>query len=301
MNRILVVEDSATFQGVIQKYLAPVSTNIFTAQNGIEGVRMAISHSPKVMTLDLDMPILGGASLLEILSMIGLYPSTIVVTGSSKKGKELTRFPNVVKVIAKNEIEQNLQAAVESARAELAHSGKKDFTYQIGGREFFQFMTPRDRKKVLIISENQDFIQEASQKLLGPKMYEVFSAKDSKEGLLKSLMLQPDLILCERDAKGLNGLQLAQTLFVLGQPFPLVLLLKEQDTAFENQARIIPGVRDFFIQEEVYKPGVQFLKFVAGRLKNAAEIKHTLEVLYNRIDIDALKASGGLQLGGEEL
>ena len=294
MNRILVVEDNRTFQKVIQNLLEPISNQIYIAQNGIEGVRLAVSESPKIITVDLEMPILDGMTMIKILSMIGVEPHAIIVSGKAEELDFLAQSPNVATVVNKNDIKVSLQSVVEQNLKRFKTQPFADFNYRLHPTEFAQFFTARDRKKVLLVSDDNKFLLEAKAKLLGLNMFEVYIAKDGKEGLLKALGVKPDVIFCEQNAKELKGLQLAQTLFVLGHPFPLVILTSNEDEEYEQKARNIPAVRDFFLKDEIFEKSMSFLKSVTENLRLAEDLKSTLSVIYKRVDLDVLKASGGL-------
>ncbi|MDX2469670.1 MAG: response regulator [SAR324 cluster bacterium] len=294
MKRILVVEDNKTFQKVIHNLLIPVSSEITLAKNGIEGVRLAVRHSPQIITVDLDMPILDGITMIKILSMIGVDPHAIVVSAKAEDFSAIKQIPNVAKVLHKNDIKISLKTEVELILEKFKKKPFADFSYRLRPSEFAQFYTARDRKKVLLVSGDDKFITEAKHKLLGLNMFEVYVASTGKEGLLKALGVKPDVIYCDQEAKELSGLQLAQTLFVLGHPFPLVILTPSQDDAFEQNTRIMPAVRDFYVRDQIFEKGISFLKSVTQNLKQAEELESTLAVIYKRVDIDAIQASGGL-------
>ena len=81
--RILVVEDDPNVRGLMQTLLEVEGYAVTTASDGLGGLGEAAASSPELVLLDLVMPDLGGARVLErlrddpVLSQIPV----IVVTG----------------------------------------------------------------------------------------------------------------------------------------------------------------------------------------------------------------------------
>ena len=81
--RILVVEDDPNVRGLLQTLLEVEGYAVVTASDGMDGLGQAAASSPGLVLLDLVMPDLGGARVLErlrddpVLSQIPV----IVVTG----------------------------------------------------------------------------------------------------------------------------------------------------------------------------------------------------------------------------
>lgn len=81
--RVLVVEDDPNVRGLLQTLLEVEGYTVLTASDGMDGLGQATTASPALVLLDLVMPDLGGARVLErlhddpVLSQIPV----IVVTG----------------------------------------------------------------------------------------------------------------------------------------------------------------------------------------------------------------------------
>jgi DNA-binding response OmpR family regulator len=81
--RVLVVEDDPNVRGLLQTLLVAEGYAVVTASDGMDGLGQAAASSPALVLLDLVMPDLGGARVLErlrddpVLSQIPV----IVVTG----------------------------------------------------------------------------------------------------------------------------------------------------------------------------------------------------------------------------
>lgn len=63
--RVLVVEDDPSVRGLLQTLLSAEGYEVTTASDGLAGLVKAASQPPALVLLDLMMPDLGGARVLE--------------------------------------------------------------------------------------------------------------------------------------------------------------------------------------------------------------------------------------------
>ena len=68
MKKILVIDDDDATRLLISKLLSSKGYETITASNGIEGIRLALSHHPDLLTVDLMMPHLNGFNMMKILT-----------------------------------------------------------------------------------------------------------------------------------------------------------------------------------------------------------------------------------------
>ncbi|MDH4228410.1 MAG: chemotaxis response regulator protein-glutamate methylesterase [Nitrospirota bacterium] len=89
--RVLVIDDSAFMRTVICQMLAgaPDIRVVGQATNGKEGLRMAKELKPDVITLDVEMPVLGGLEMLTILMRTNPTP-VIMLSSLTQEGAEVT-------------------------------------------------------------------------------------------------------------------------------------------------------------------------------------------------------------------
>jgi diguanylate cyclase (GGDEF)-like protein len=64
---VLLIEDSATYRGVIRMMLQGAGYIVLEAVNGMQGVDMARQHHPDLILLDLDLPVLSGPQVAQVL------------------------------------------------------------------------------------------------------------------------------------------------------------------------------------------------------------------------------------------
>ena len=89
--RVLVVDDSAFMRKAISNMLveSPEFQVIDTARNGEDALRKVAALQPDVMTLDIDMPGMGGLEVLE--QVMKTHPLPVVMLSSlSRAGAEIT-------------------------------------------------------------------------------------------------------------------------------------------------------------------------------------------------------------------
>jgi two-component system chemotaxis response regulator CheB len=87
MIRVLVVDDSAFSRVTLSRMIEadPEMRVVATAVNGEEAIRLAVSHEPDLITLDLEMPGLDGFSVLRWLAANRPTPTIVV---SSRHARE---------------------------------------------------------------------------------------------------------------------------------------------------------------------------------------------------------------------
>jgi len=90
--RVLVVDDTSLFRRIISEALAllPDVEVIGTAPNGKIALERAAALSPDLITLDIEMPEMGGLEVLDELKRKGIECGVIVVSALTLKGGELT-------------------------------------------------------------------------------------------------------------------------------------------------------------------------------------------------------------------
>jgi len=83
MTQILVVEDDPNVRGLLQTLLTSEGYDVVTASDGLAGLTELAAAKPALMLLDLMMPDLGGARVLERLQADpgGSDVPVVVLTG----------------------------------------------------------------------------------------------------------------------------------------------------------------------------------------------------------------------------
>ena len=92
-GRVLIAEDHATMREAMRMVLAQEGYAVAEAGDGAAALRSIGEGRPDVLVLDLHMPVMDGAEVLEVLrsdpATTGL--PVIVVTADDEEGRELAR------------------------------------------------------------------------------------------------------------------------------------------------------------------------------------------------------------------
>lgn len=79
-NKVLVVDDSALMRKVLRQVLSEAGFEVESARSGREGVEMAQSFEPDVVTLDINMPEMDGLTALSLL--MATRPTPVIMVSS---------------------------------------------------------------------------------------------------------------------------------------------------------------------------------------------------------------------------
>lgn len=91
---ILVVEDSIEVTEALVKMLAPMNYNVITAPDGNAGLQSAINHTPDLIFLDMNMPVMDGLQVLDALRNANCRCPVVFMTafGSEKIAADAFRL-----------------------------------------------------------------------------------------------------------------------------------------------------------------------------------------------------------------
>ena len=86
--RILLIDDDIFFLTVLADAFRSSGFEVFTAWDGMDGVRSYLANSPEVVVTDLVMPVMGGVSTcMEIARLAGDNPPILILISSMFQGK----------------------------------------------------------------------------------------------------------------------------------------------------------------------------------------------------------------------
>lgn len=91
-TRVLIVDDSAMIRSVLKRVLdqCPDVEVVGTAADGADALKQIERLRPHVVTLDLEMPVLDGLSVLKELRKASSRPKVIVLSALSERGASIT-------------------------------------------------------------------------------------------------------------------------------------------------------------------------------------------------------------------
>ena len=67
MTKILIIDDEPSIVNLVQAYLKPEGYEVYTASDGIRGLKAARAYKPDLIVLDLMLPGMDGMELLSQL------------------------------------------------------------------------------------------------------------------------------------------------------------------------------------------------------------------------------------------
>ncbi len=86
--KILTVDDSLTIRKIVRKAFDPYNCSLLEAQNGVEGLAIAVKEKPDLIVLDITMPVMTGIEMLEKLKAEKETKDTPVIMLTAESGRE---------------------------------------------------------------------------------------------------------------------------------------------------------------------------------------------------------------------
>ncbi|HVG17427.1 MAG TPA: response regulator [Blastocatellia bacterium] len=102
-KKILVVEDNVDTLELMSALLQMEGYAVVTAENGQEGINLAVSERPHLIITDINMPLLSGTDMINVLRQNPEFNSTpiIAVTAYGRDGAERARQVGANEVLTK--------------------------------------------------------------------------------------------------------------------------------------------------------------------------------------------------------
>ncbi len=92
--KILTVDDSKTIRTIVKKAFAPYDCVMFEAENGVEGLAVAMKEKPNLVVLDITMPVMNGIEMLAKMKADPQLKGIPVIMLTAESGKE-----NVLQIV----------------------------------------------------------------------------------------------------------------------------------------------------------------------------------------------------------
>lgn len=190
-RRILIVDDSAVFRTSMKKILASMNAEIILAEDGQEGLDLALQEKFDIVVSDIDMPKINGIELCRSLKNATFtqgIPVVMVSTFDSDSDVDKGFQAGASAYLSKYEIQSRLLETVENVLSKSKFKGDR------------LVMVVDDSKVVLRIVE----------KGLAEAGFRVITAENGKKALDLLDTIQPDLILSDIEMPDINGFDFCQ-------------------------------------------------------------------------------------------
>ena len=86
--KILTTDDSTTIRKIVKKTFANYNCELLEAENGVQGLTMALKEKPDLILLDVTMPVMSGLEMLERLKAEAETKDIPVIMLTAESGKE---------------------------------------------------------------------------------------------------------------------------------------------------------------------------------------------------------------------
>lgn len=122
MAKILIIEDEVALQDAIKSKLQQLNHEVLTANNGEEGLEMALSSQPDLILLDLLMPKITGEEVLTKLRASGEWgenAKVIVLTNFDPDNEMLSKMSSTAPAYYILKASTSLEEVVEKINSVL--------------------------------------------------------------------------------------------------------------------------------------------------------------------------------------
>lgn len=191
-RKILVIEDNEQNRILMRQILTYHGHEVLEAENGATGLVMAREHMPDLILLDLQMPVMGGFAVIKELRVSPAlrHLKVIAVTSFAMKGDR----------------EKALDAGFDEYVTKPIDTRK--FAEIV--KSFLPDESVAPKKPVILCVDDTPANLKLLENILVPRGYEVVSAANGSDALLKVKSLTIDLILLDLMMPEMDGLQVSR-------------------------------------------------------------------------------------------
>ena len=276
------------------KILSERGFTVATAADGVSGIRKTLALAPAVVMLPVELPHLHGINLAKILDLLGVRIPLVFISGDPAYRERVLEFPMTQAILAPDAFAQGFDAAmverVKQARAALRQENKAQ-AIRINHHDWVNLLALPGRKRILLVEDSDVIARFILAVLESNDEFEIYTAQDGLEGLHKAVTVNPDLILSDIQMPLLDGLSMAQILFILGKPFPLVFVTGNDSNDLLTRARRLEGVLGYMLKAKL-RDTAAFEREVRHFLQTAGTLRETSRQVYREGAIQTLLSTG---------
>lgn len=209
---VLVIDDDAVCRDLMTRMLATEGLTIYTATNGMDGIRMARQLRPAVIVLDVMMPGMDGWTVLSVL----------------KADPELSSIP----VIMATMVDENRKGYALGASDYLV----KPVDWERMSRVLKMYSFGRDTTPVLLVEDEPD-VRRMMRRSLESEGWRVVEAGNGRVALQKAQEHRPGLILLDLMMPEMDGFQFLEAFRQTeeGRSVPIIILTAMELTDNDRQ------------------------------------------------------------------
>jgi signal transduction histidine kinase/DNA-binding response OmpR family regulator len=211
---VLVIDDEETARELLQRSLEKDGYQVVLASNGKQGLDLARSVKPAVITLDVMMPTMDGWTVLKAL----------------KEDEELKDIPVIMVTIVSDKEMMFALGAVEHLTKPVDRSAL---------RAVVEKYMVQDSKRRALIVEDDEPSRSMLRRTLEELEWEVQEAENGQEGLERIDEVQPDLILLDLMMPVMDGFEFVDEVRKRGdlQSTPIIVV-SAKDLTLKDRERL---------------------------------------------------------------
>lgn len=233
-KKILIIEDEQSLLEVLEKKLEKEGFEVFTAVDGINGLKQIREIHPDLVLLDILMPRKDGFEVLEELNQDEiLCKIPVIIISNSGQPVEIDR---ALKLGVKDYlVKANFDP--ENVIEKVNNFLKEENNLQ------------KNNKKMIVLIEDDVFLRDLCVRKLKKENFEVVSAENGEEGLKKIKECEPDLVLLDIILPGIGGFEVLKQIKEdeKTQHIPVIMLtnLGEKE---DIEKGLILGAADYLVK-----------------------------------------------------
>jgi response regulator RpfG family c-di-GMP phosphodiesterase len=218
-KRILIVDDSAVIRHVLSKQLETLGMGVTQAQDGRQGLDIALTEPFDLIISDVEMPNMDG---YQFCREIKKHPQTrgtpVIILSSLDADKDIDNGFQVgaSAYVSKATAQKDLEGTI--ARVLEAHSFHRD--------------------RLILVVDDSLTIRKMVQKGLEETGFQVVAAENGQAALNILEACRPDLILSDIDMPVMNGVDLCKSIQTLGDlaAIPFIIMSANNDRSMMRRS-----------------------------------------------------------------
>jgi len=286
--------------GARAKTLKTLGFDVQHVTGGIEGLRKIITSMPDIALMDVDQADLSGIGLARTLELLRIPVPVIFTAKNEEKMKEARALKNCADFF----VGENFDNMDEAYFKRVCKQGKEkqeqtdeDMAQLISPCEWAHLMAPSGRKRILVVEDDPISRKLLTLLLHDPAEMEIFTAENGLIGLFKAMLVKPDLILSDLAMPEVDGLTMAQIMYLLGKPFPIVFLTATSDGAMVKKTENLKSVIGYVVKGDMGNKVLllrTIRQFITTAIKSADESAMEYQHASPETLLNSTTGAGGL-------
>ncbi|HBY11109.1 MAG: PAS domain S-box [Candidatus Moranbacteria bacterium GW2011_GWF2_36_839] len=254
MTKILIVEDDPMISEIYQKKFGDSGYEILTADSGEKAVKLDRTEKIDAMLLDLIMPKMDGYEVIENVrnSKCNLGMKIFVFSNLSQKEDQdkAMKLGADGFIIKSNYTPSDLVKEI-SRRLNQDRESQRNEALQSGSGEFFEKKQKNGEKKILLIEDEEIFLEMFGEKLRQDGFI-VETANNGAWGLKEALSKDFDFFIIDMMMPAMTGDEIIEKLKLEERTknIPIIVLSASVEVQVEKKVKEM-GVNEFFVKTQI--------------------------------------------------